>query len=120
MMVGNDFTTRILERSLEAASLRQRILAHNVANVGTAGFKRSRVEWEDQLALAMAEGQEPDAVRPKVEVDKDSLGRPDGNNVDIELEMTRMAENQIYYAALTRELSEQFSRLKMVIHDGRR
>ena len=118
MLIGKDFTSRILERGLEAASLRQRILAHNVANVGTAGFKRSRVEFEDNLAAAMAEGKDPDSVRPVVETDKDSLGRPDGNNVDIELEMTRMAENQIYYAALTRELSQQFARLRMAI-DGR-
>ncbi|HYF93963.1 MAG TPA: flagellar basal body rod protein FlgB [Symbiobacteriaceae bacterium] len=119
-MVGKDLATRILERGLEAASLRQRILAHNVANVATPGFKRSRVEFEDQLAVALAEGQDPDAVVPRVEVDKDSEGRPDGNNVDIELEMTRMAENQIFYAALTRELSNQFERLRMAINDGRR
>lgn len=120
MIIGKDLTARLLERGLEASSLRQRILANNVANVTTPGFKRSRVEFEDQLALALQEGSDPAAVAPKVEVDQDSLGRPDGNNVDVELEMTRMAENQIYYAALTRELSEQFARLRMVIHDGRR
>lgn len=119
MMIGKDMASRILERGLEAASLRQRILANNIANVGTAGFKRSRVEFEDQLAVALSEGKDPDSVAPTVAVDEDSLGRPDGNNVDVELEMTRMAENNIYYAALTRELSEQFARLRMAI-DGRR
>jgi flagellar basal body rod protein FlgB len=31
-----------------------------------------------------------------------------------------MAENQIWYAALVRQLNDQFNRLRMVIHDGRR
>lgn len=119
MNVGNDFNSRLLEKGLQAASLRQRILANNVANVMTPGFKRSRVEFEDQMAAALGSGADPEAVQPKVEVDKDSLGRPDGNNVDIELEMTRMAENQIYYAALTRQLSDQFARLRTVINGGR-
>ena len=119
MLLGNDLTSRLLERGLGASSLRQRVLAHNVANAMTPGFKRSRVEFEEQLAAAMAEGKSPDAVAPKVEIETDTIGRADGNNVDIELEMTRIAENQLYYAALTRQLSDQFSRLRMVIHDGR-
>lgn len=119
-MIGNDMSSRILERSLEAANMRQRILANNVANANTPGFKRSRVEFETELAAALASGQDPTAVKPRVEVETDSVGRPDGNNVDIELEMTRIAENQVWYAALTRQISDHLSRIRMVIHDGRR
>lgn len=119
-MIAKDLAWRVLERGLEASSLRQRVLAHNVANINTPGFKRARVEFEDHLARAVAAQQDPDAVQPEVVVETQSLGRPDGNNVDIELEMAQLAENQIWYAALTRQLSDHFARLRTVIHDGRR
>lgn len=111
---------RVLERGLEASSLRQRVLSHNIANINTPGFKRARVEFEEHLAKAVEAEQSVDAVAPELVVETESLGRPDGNNVDIELEMAQLAENQIWYAALTRQLSDHFSRLRMVISDGRR
>jgi flagellar basal-body rod protein FlgB len=117
--IGNDLMTRLMERGLQAASLRQRVLANNVANVNTPGFKRSRVDFEDQLSQVLKDGGDADSVQPLVVEETDSIGREDGNNVDIELEMTRMAENQIYYAALTRQLSDQFARLRTVINGGR-
>ncbi len=119
-MVGNDLTARILERALSAATLRQRVLAHNIANINTPGFKRSRVEFEQHLADALERGERPDEVHPAIVREKHTIGRPDGNNVDIEREMTEMAVNQIYYAALARSISDHFARLRMVIHEGRR
>lgn len=119
-MVGNDLTARILERGIEASGLRHRVQAHNIANSNTPGFKRTRVEFEQHLATALAEGTDPDAIRPVMVTEEMTLARPDGNNIDIEGEMTALAENQLWYAALTRQLSDHFARLRMVIHDGRR
>ncbi len=119
-MIANDLTARLLERTLDASSLRQRVLSHNIANVNTPGFKRARVEFEERLAQAVSANQDLDGVQPAVVEETHSIGRPDGNNVDIELEMAQLAENQIWYSTLTRQLSDHFSRLRMVITDGRR
>lgn len=119
-MLGKDQTTRILERSLEAASLRQQTLANNIANANTPGFKRSRVEFEQHLAVALKTGDDPATVQARLIQERVSEGRPDGNNVDIEFEMTRLAENQIWHAALTRQITEHFARLRTAIHEGRR
>lgn len=118
-MIGSDFSARMLEKGLSAASLRQNVLANNIANINTPGFKRSRVAFEAQLADALNQGSGADAVRPQVVVEDKSAARPDGNNVDLESEMSDLALNQIWYAALTRQLSDHFSRLSTVIHDGR-
>lgn len=118
-MIGNDFTTQLLQRALAASELRQRVIAHNVANVQTPGFKRSRVDFERHLTSAMSKSQLL-SVQPNVVVEKETMGRADGNNVDLEREMTMMAENQIYHAALTRQFSDHFARLRSVIHEGRR
>lgn len=118
-MLGKDITARVLERGLQASALRQQVLANNIANINTPGFKRARVEFESQLAAAMGSAENPESVSPKVVVESTTTGRPDGNNVDIDQEMTEIAENQIWYAALTRQISDHFSRLRMVIRDGR-
>lgn len=118
-MIGSDFTARVLERGLQAADLRHRVIAHNIANVETPGFKRSRVEFEQQLSQALEAGQDPSAVKPEVVLEADQTARPDGNNVDIEGEMTRLAVNQIWYSAMTRQLSDHFARLRMAITEGR-
>ncbi|BAD41989.1 MAG: hypothetical protein A6D92_24590 [Symbiobacterium thermophilum] len=119
-MIGRDLAARIVEQAIDAASLRQRVLANNLANAMTPGFKRSRVDFETELARALAKGGDPDQVRPTVVRETDSIGRPDGNNVDVEAESVKMAANQIWYAALTRQINDHFDRLRMVITEGRR
>ncbi|HEY8347890.1 MAG TPA: flagellar basal body protein [Symbiobacteriaceae bacterium] len=120
MTIGRDITTRVLEQALQAATLRQNVLANNIANIGTPGFKRARVEFERHLAQALQKKADPTSVRPMVVVEQDRSAFPDGNNVDVEAEMVRLAENQIWYSALTRTLSDHFARLRTVIYDGRR
>lgn len=119
MPVGYDPTSRLLEQGLKAATLRHEVTANNIANMDTPGFKRSRVEFERQLAQALESGQDPQTVQPQIVVEQDRSANPNGNNVDVEAEMARLAENQLWYAALTRQLSDHFARLRMAIHDGR-
>lgn len=42
-----------------------------------------------------------------------------GNNVDIDFEMSQMAQNQIYYNALIDRLNGQFNSIKTVLGSGR-
>lgn len=129
-MIGADLTTRVVENALQASSLRQRVLAHNIANVNTPGFKRARVDFERFLSEALRSKEGLDAregldaslgsIKGVRTVETSTWGRLDGNNVDVELEAVQIAENQIWYAALTRQLSDRFARMRMVIHDGRR
>lgn len=133
-----DPTIDLLEKGLQAASLRQAVIANNIANANTPGFKRSKVVFEEELKRA-TEAEErnrrlvaaaggggglraPAAVRiaPRVVIDGSTTARNDGNNVDIDVEMALMAENQIWYTALTRQISEHFARLRMAISEGRR
>lgn len=134
----------ILARSLEAASLRQAALAHNVANVNTPGYKALAVSFEGALqqaleqpevspaplALAATDARHiqvgpppaPDPTRVQAAVARDASrsARADGNNVDVEAEMARMAGNQMWYAALSRQVSDEFQRLRLAITEGRR
>ncbi len=110
----------LLVRALAVADLRHRVLANNIANAETPGFKASRVEFESLLQAAVAGGSDPAAVAPQVVQDAGLSLTPDGNNVDIDTEMAALAGNQLWYAALTRSLGDQFGRLRAAISEGRR
>jgi flagellar basal-body rod protein FlgB len=45
--------------------------------------------------------------------------RPDGNNVDVEKEITGVAETDLHYQTLTSLVTSYFSTLKSVIREGK-
>lgn len=132
----NTSTIQILEKALDATSLRNGVISDNIANVDTPGYKRSDVSFEDELKKAMGndgiQGELTDPrhipigqanfneVTSQVIRDETTSSRLDGNNVDIDNEMAKLAKNQLVYNALAQSISDQFSRLSYVINDGRR
>src|SRR5690242_3172493 len=127
-LIRNDLTSRLLEKSLDGLSLRSQTISNNVANVDTPNFKASEVNFEQQLAAAInhqpaaddlplavthAAHIDPnrpaslDEIRPAaVQLLTTSL-RNDGNNVDVDREMARLAETQLSYQASTQVLNEK-------------
>lgn len=135
-IVGNK-TLQVLEKAMDAASLRHSVTSNNLANVDTPGFKASRVLFEDELKKALGEGQVLEGkltdprhipintsalagVTPTVAEDKTIVMRNDGNNVDIDAEMARMAKNTLYYNTVAQQLSSWFGSIKLAINEGRR
>ncbi|MFS8640678.1 MAG: flagellar basal body rod protein FlgB [Symbiobacteriaceae bacterium] len=123
----------LLGRGLEALALRQRLLAHNVANAETPGYKRYDVRFAELLADRLHEGRlplwrtdpahlpgAPAAPAGAVYREAWTAMRNDGNNVDIDAEMARLAQTAIHYQALVRQLSDRIALLRTVIHEGRR
>lgn len=135
----------VLQRGLEAASLRQAVLAHNLANVNTPGYRAQAVRFEDALQQALDQAERPPGpglamkvtherhfqvppvpvpdpaqVQAAVVRDATRAARADGNNVDVDAEMARVAANQIWYSALSRQISDEFLRLRLAITEGRR
>ena len=113
-------------RALDAASLRQQVIAHNLANANTPGFKRQEVQFENQLSRALEARNSPtagasgfnrmDSVTPRVVTLNSTSERTDGNNVDMEAENVLLAENTLRYEALTQSVGGYFSALKTVIN----
>ncbi|MBS4054451.1 MAG: flagellar basal body rod protein FlgB [Thermaerobacter sp.] len=111
----------LLHRSLDVAALRQRTIANNVANANTPGFKRSFVSFEEHVEGAMARRSlTARDLQPRLQQDRSTSMREDGNNVSVEHEMVLMAANTVQYQALAQQLSSRLSLLRYVINDGRR
>lgn len=98
-----DLTQVALERALAGSALRQTVIANNIANVNTPGFKRSDVEFASVLRQALDGGtsaREVEGIAFVPEVDGRTSARADGNNVDIDSEMAALHENSLTYQAL--------------------
>jgi flagellar basal-body rod protein FlgB len=120
-----DVTFRTLDLALGAAGKRQEVLANNLANVNTPGYKRLDVNFDETLAKAVdaarsGDDSPLDGLRPGVSTDQSVAVRADGNSVDVDQEMAHLAENNIRYNALVQLTQKKLETLKYVISDGRR
>ncbi len=117
--------------SLDASALRQKAIANNIANVNTPGYKRIEVSFESELRKALNPQQllgaqtnanhmsigrptmdhiQPQAYRPNEPTQPGQI-----NNVDIDMEMAKLAENQILFNAGVKFLTERTGTLRAAI-----
>lgn len=127
-----------LSQALDLGSARLQAISSNLSNVNTPGFKRQDATFAALLDSAQSDGgggalaqtapdsrdltmdDDPGAAgRPTFTTQQSGAMRPDGNNVDIDAETSRMAAAQIYYEGSAQLLSSQFSALKYVIAGGK-
>ena len=124
----NDSAIRTLRTALNGLSMRQRATADNIANLNTPGYKAARVSFEDSLQrqlrdsvsigstyTAASAASTTDEAVISVTRDRSKSMRVDGNNVDLDNEMARLAETVINYNTVSELVSIKLSILKSVI-----
>lgn len=96
-----DSTQLTLHRAISGATLRNAVLANNVANVDTPGFQPSDVDFHGALRNALAGGPEAiESVEIAPETGPTVALRADGNGVSPEAESAKLAENGLELSAL--------------------
>ena len=120
----------ILDKAADAANLRNELLTNNIANVSTPNYKRKDLDFESVLQGELAgeknlskavkkANQNLETLDAQGYTDNASLSyRLDGNNVDINTEEARLAENQIKYQALVDLMNQEFARYNTVLSSG--
>ncbi len=123
MQIANP-AAEVMERALDINWLRQQLIANNIANVDTPNYKRADVDFKSSLIKALNNHSDSRLAAKEVEPDfvdsEDLILSNDGNNVDIEKEMSQQAVNVLQYALLTRLVSDQLGMLRTAITEGRR
>lgn len=114
----DDLESRLLLQLLSASTVRAEVIANNLANQNTPGFKRQYVDFEDVLAaeLERKDGR-PDRVQPEVLTDERTPGRPDGNNVSMELEMNALNKNRLLYETYAAILTTKMELVRASIEE---
>lgn len=110
----------LLSRLLDASSLRGRVIQGNLANMNTPGFKRKLVSFEQRLKVALDKNPRlASEMNPEVKTDTLTPGNPDGNNVNLELEMNAMRENRLTYETYATILQSHLGMIDAAIREGR-
>lgn len=125
-------TYNLLKKGLDASALRSKISSNNIANINTKGYKRYNVSFEEYLQDSVdnlnlkttnskhIKGETEGYGDIKVTQDTSSSMRADGNNVDIDNEMTNQAANAMMYNALISQVNSRLGMERYVISEGRR
>lgn len=108
---ASDGVHAVLNTALDGISLRQNVIADNIANVDTPGFRARSVDFESSLRSAVARGGVGDAgVDVNVTATRTPVG-VNGNNVDLRKESMAAMQSVFQYQIVSRSVSD---RLEMV------
>jgi len=113
-----DVTSVALERALAGAAQRQAILANNIANANTPGFRRSDLDFHTALAEALERGASAAELRNlplQPQMDESGAVRVDGSNVNVEREMASLAENSLEYQSIVAVMRARVHMLEQAI-----
>ena len=108
----------LLEKQLDAFTVRNKAIADNIANIGTPNYKRLDVSFEKQLSDAIDESKNDvdlsskvGQVEPEISIDRSSLLDSGANNVNIETEMAELAKNQLQFKMAAQLMSDTFKQI---------
>jgi flagellar basal-body rod protein FlgB len=106
-----------LQAAVAFTARRHEVIANNIANITTPGYRAKDLSEKKFVeALDDAEGRLDEAIKL---IDSPDAGpvRDDGNNVNIEREMTKLSGNSLMHNVLISMLDKQFKMLETALKD---
>jgi flagellar basal-body rod protein FlgB len=127
--ITNNDTIRALNIALNGLSSQQEMIGQNLANVDTPGYHAQTVDFKSALRQVIQDRNKIRLVTTnpthlasstvstpiQVSLRKGGTERADGNNVDIDTELTQMTETYIQYQAMSQLVSKKLAGLKYII-----
>ena len=115
--------------AIDGLSMRQQVISRNIANVDTPGYQAQSVNFETAVKQAMEKSDQAgltltDPMLMQVDQPTNTVmvtntpggtNRADGNNVDIDTELTQMNDTALRYQALTQMVSLKFSLIRNLV-----
>ena len=129
-------TISTLENALNLRSMRHSLIVTNIANKDTPNYKAFDLAVEEELKKMEGSNDGISLMRTNEghisayssnefhpEIENDSFSNAltegvDGNTVNIDTEMTHLAENSIMYDAMAQIIHKKFQGLQNVIQGG--
>jgi flagellar basal-body rod protein FlgB len=114
---------KALERQIHASSVRHGVIASNIANVDTPGYQARDVKFDETLQNATVELRKtrPGHMAGPSEVGGGSVSvdnRPawgDSNNVELDVEVSKMTENAIFFQTAVTLFSKNIQMYKAAL-----
>jgi flagellar basal-body rod protein FlgB len=126
-------TINLLEKALDIRGERAQVISSNIANQDTPGFKGKEINFKETLkklsgpseALTLIHSHPSHfgVVSPGQSIEPSPLSGPsvrlDGNNINSENEMAKLAENTLSYQASVQIISKEFNMIRSAIKEGK-
>jgi flagellar basal-body rod protein FlgB len=130
-----DKTSSALQTSINMRQIKQNLISSNIANDETPGYHAKKIDFEDALARALdldgtrglsashpehfnTGGRNPN-VRPEIYDNPEGEVSNDGNTVNLEKEMSALAENAIVLKAAMQLINKKMAALKYAATETR-
>ncbi len=130
----NQRTPSVLRKALDFQSQRHLLISSNISNMDTPGYKAKDIDFSSQLQEALGTegglnmqtthknhlGPGLSTIRnlsPEIFEEQDP-SKSNGNNVNIDKEMMKLAENQIGYNAVTQLMGKRTSTIRAAITES--
>jgi flagellar basal-body rod protein FlgB len=131
-----DNTTAALGAALNMRLLKHNVISSNIANAETPHYHAKKLDFEEALARALdidgtramstshgdhfaVGGGSIAKVRADIYENPEGAINNDGNTVDLEREMSSLAENTIMYRAALQLINKKLAALRYAVTDGR-
>lgn len=128
-----DRTIGLLSRALDFRSTNHHVIAGNLANIDTPGYRPKELTFDEELKRAAGKeeslglrrtdprhlGDAPTDHPGGFALETVDMGATDSDQLNLDAEMAKMMQNNLLYDASTRLLARKFQALRMVIDSGR-
>ena len=130
-LLFSDTVPMMMKKSLAFNSTRHLLISNNIAQMDTPGYKANDVDFKSQLREAVGAGSRlnlktthknhygPGMMALKslspLPHEENLLAKSNGNNVNIDYEMAKLAENQIDFNAVTQMMMKRGSTIKAAV-----
>ncbi len=101
-----------LERYMDLLSARQKLVASNIANADTPGYRTRDVDFQQEFLASAGlapEVREVDGLRTK----------NDGNNVNLDREARLLSENALRFNVAAQLLRSELRQVRSAIQEGK-
>jgi flagellar basal-body rod protein FlgB len=107
-----DSVTNSLEKFMDLISLRQKLVASNIANADTPGYKTQDLNFGDAFQSVL----NGDTPRPSLVAGLET--KNDGNNVDLDREARLLAENAMRFSVASTLMKSSLQQVKEAIREA--
>ncbi len=135
MRIGflDDSTMEAMGSYLGRLARRQQVIASNVANIDTPGYKTQDISFHATMDELLSErtpaprsnspAHQADVVETRaadtVFASEEPAERPDGNNVNLDREMLKLGETSFTYSSIVQLLRVKLKMVASSINEGR-
>jgi len=117
-IIDNKTLIPILKKLLQLGAVRHRVIAQNIANISTSGYRKKSVEFAENLRSlleSVRSGSDNGTEDFKI-IESNKAPEPGApNNVVLSNEMADLARNQLYYKFAVNLMKRQLLSIKSSI-----